>query len=250
MKTFSISFPMPLLAAAFCAATALSASGAQVLMVNFSSTGTNDMIAADATALGVDAYQNVRTGTTGTGVTATISLDGVTGGVSYADYYQANQKTALGQPYATFVGTKLITTGTGSGANLSVRIALNLSTWITTGDYDSYKVTVYYAGRDAGSQTLMTDATADVSLTDGATTADDTVTVLLNGASPNTAFWGGKGATHEFTGTNLTIDMDYLGSQAIGYRAGIAAVKIEGVPEPTAALLGSLGLLSLLRRRR
>ncbi|MBN8459064.1 MAG: PEP-CTERM sorting domain-containing protein [Verrucomicrobia bacterium] len=250
MKTASIPFHKTLLTTAFCAATVLSASGAQILMVNFSSATGNDMIAADATALGVDAYQNVRTGSTTTGVTATISLDGVTGGVSYADYYQANQKTQLGQPYATLVGAKLITAGTGSGSNLSVSIALDLGTWMMTGDYDSYKVTVYYAGRSAGSETLMTDLDTDVHFSDGTLTPDDSVTVVKRGSGTYAAYWGGTGVTHEFAGSNLTIKMDYLGGTSTGFQAGISAVKIEGVPEPAAVMLGGLGLLTLFRRRR
>jgi autotransporter-associated beta strand protein len=228
-----------IIASVIFSATVLSAIANNLLMVNFSSTGSNDLIAADATALGVDAYQNVRTGTTGNGTTAAISLDGVTGGVSYADYYQANQKTALGQPYATLVGAKLITAGTGSGSNRSVSIALDLSDWMTAGDYTSYQVTVYYAGRSAAVETLMTDATADVHFSDGTLTPDDTVTVVKRGSGTYAAYWGGIGASHEFTGSNLTINMDYLGGTSSGFQAGISAIRIQGfpVPEPPQELL-------------
>jgi hypothetical protein len=221
---------------AILAAGVISASAANILLVNFSSSTGNDMVEADATALGVDVYQNVRTNVFNTGgVTASIDLDSVTGGVSYNDYYQANQKAALGQPYATFVGSRLITSGTGAGSDLSVNIDLDLSSWLTAGDFSSYKVTVYYAGRSDGSQAL---------------TPDDVVTVTAQGADPYPAFWAGTGAELEFTGNNLNIQMDYLGGTTSGFQAGISAVKIEGVPEPTVAMLGAIGMLALIRRRR
>ncbi|WP_193210664.1 PEP-CTERM sorting domain-containing protein [Luteolibacter marinus] len=239
-----------LLVPALLLTSSLAGSAAQVLVVNFSSASGNDMSAADATALGADLFQNVRTGSTTTGTTATISLAAVTGGISYADYYQQNQNLALGQPYATLVGAKLITSGTGAGSNLSVNIDLDLGAWLTAGDYSGYKVTVYYAGRSAGAETLMTDSTADVHFDDGTLTPDDTVTLSHHGASPNTAFWAGIGHEHQFTGTNLNIQMDYLGGTSSGFQAGISAIRIESVPEPSVALLGAIGILGLIRRRR
>lgn len=240
---------IPILLFSLCALSP----AAQVLMINFSSASGNDMNATNATALGVDVYQNVRTGTwssSGVSQTATISLDSVTGSVNWADYYQANQLSALGQPYATFVGARLIASGTGAGQNLSVLINLDLDSWMTTGDYTSYKVTLYYAGRSAAAETLMTDGDADVHFDDGTTTADDTMTVALHGSGSYPAFFGGIGEVHEFSGSDLEITMDYLGGTSSGYQAGISAIKIEAVPEPSAALLGGLGVLALLRRRR
>lgn len=50
--------------------------------------------------------------------------------------------------------------------------------------------------------------------------------------------------------TNVRIDIDSAHSGAANEYVGLSEVKFTAVPEPAAALLGSLGLLGLLRRRR
>ncbi|MGC4013486.1 MAG: hypothetical protein QM755_03050 [Luteolibacter sp.] len=215
-----------LLCAVLCAASAASASATHVL-IKFSSKPDNDISSTSATALGADSYVNVTTGSTTTGSTAAISVSSITGGISYADYYQQNQLSSLGQPFSTLVGAKLITAGTGTGENLSASIALDLSAYVAAGSYSGYKVTVYYAGRSASAETIMTDSTPDVTFNDGTTTATDVVTVTKHGTGSQAAYFGGNGTTHFFTGGNLTIKMNYLGS---GVQAGISAIMIEGVP--------------------
>lgn len=200
-------------------------------MINFSSVAGNDMVASDAAALGVSAFQNVRTGSTTAGATVAISLDSVTGGVSYADYYQRDQKGLLGQPYATFVGAKKITDSgivALAGSNSSAYITLNLGAWMTAGGWTRYKVTVYYAGRSAAAEDLMTDATPDVSFFDGVTTTPDIMTVDHRGS----AQFAGIGEPHLFTSDTLTINMNYLGGTSEPFQAGICAIKIEDGTNP------------------
>ena len=67
----------------------------------------------------------------------------------------------------------------------------------------------------------------------------------LIGTTPAAGWWRTSGVTPTFTATNdgITNGVGGLGSN---YYAG----NIGYVPEPSAALLGGLGMLALLRRRR
>lgn len=235
MKKPSLASRTTLLATAILAVTSVSLTAAEVIMVNFSNSAGNDMLPADGKALGVEVYQNVTTGSTSTGTTAAINLDSVTGGVSYADYYQSNQKANLLQPNATFVGAKQITNSgitAVAGTNSSVYVTLNLGPWMAAGGWTRYKVTVYYAGRSAAAETLMTDGTPDVTFFDGVNSTTDTMTVYKHGTGTNAALFAGIGAPHLFTSNTLTINMRYLGGTSTDYQAGIAAIKIEDGTNP------------------
>lgn len=215
---------------------------AQTLLINFSNTGTNDITAGEATGLGADLYTNVLTG--GGNSPASISLDGVTGSVTYADYYQQYQKAELGQPYATLVGAKQIG-ATGD----QVLIALDLGTWMAEEGYSSYTVKLYYAGRGSDSETELTTGTKEVHFSDGVVNMDDTITVNGHGSTRPT-FWSGNGETLSFSGDELNIDMDHLVATG-NVGAGISAIEIVGVPEPSStALLGLGGIALILRRKK
>jgi hypothetical protein len=54
----------------------------------------------------------------------------------------------------------------------------------------------------------------------------------------------------EFTGTSTYYSNGGLGPPAGGDRAGLGEIAFAVVPEPSAALMGALGLVTLLRRRR
>lgn len=238
--------PLPNLAlrAAFAAFvfSALPAAAA-TLMVNFSSVASNDITSVQATTLGLDFanVQNVRTGTGAAGgTTASISLGGITGSVVYADYWQSSMLTNLGQPYATVVGGRQI----GATGNQAVISLTGFSAWMTANSYTGYQVLVYYAGQTLGSENLATTPNT-VSFTTGSGTVSDVIAVGAHGTS-SAIQWSGTGTLQSFTDDTLTITSKYIDNQP----HGIAAIRIIGVPEPSAALLGGIGLLCLGRRRR
>jgi hypothetical protein len=85
---------------------------------------------------------------------------------------------------------------------------------------------------------IISDVTGGGSaFTNGAST--DIVKMYVNGSLTNT-----------FTGLNLGTDDQYISFHARNSIAYIDNLSITAIPEPSAALLGGLGLLALLRRRR
>jgi hypothetical protein len=84
-------------------------------------------------------------------------------------------------------------------------------------------------------------------------TSNDVLIRLDTTASQWTAsmYQGGTqmGSTYTYTSGNPTIN--YVGFVTEGTAVGsVSAFQLTAVPEPTAALLGTLGMLALLRRRR
>jgi hypothetical protein len=85
---------------------------------------------------------------------------------------------------------------------------------------------------------IISDSTGSGSaFTNDAST--DIVKMYVNGSLTNT-----------FTGLNLGTDDQYISFHAAGTETYIDNLTITAIPEPAAALLGSLGMLALLRRRR
>jgi hypothetical protein len=56
--------------------------------------------------------------------------------------------------------------------------------------------------------------------------------------------------TNTFTGLDLNTNDQFISFNARGTIANIDNLSITAVPEPSAALLGGLSVLALLRRRR
>lgn len=79
----------------------------------------------------------------------------------------------------------------------------------------------------------------------------DTIVVPKNLANVNGMFVYTLDVTDVATSGPLTIKMTSV-NQGVGtpYTVRLGAVGVTAIPEPTAALLGCLGLLALLRRRR
>lgn len=218
-----------------------SAVAATTLMFKFSSEAANDLTPAQATTLGLDAYQNIDCNPAGT---FALSLDGITGSATCADYWQNGHLTALGQPYSSVIGGRQI----GATGNQAVISLSGLNGWMATNSFSSYQVQVYYAGSSTTSENLVSTANV-VSFINGSGTTFDTITIVPDGGTPSTSRWSGTGTVQTFTADTLTIDANYINDQA----HGIAAIKIVGLtsaPEPSTAMLGGLGLLGLLRRRR
>lgn len=86
---------------------------------------------------------------------------------------------------------------------------------------------------------VFSDATGFGSAFSDSNGANDIVKMYVNGSLTNT-----------FTGLNLGTDDQFISFHANSTVANIDNLTISAIPEPSAALLGGLGLLALLRRRR
>lgn len=73
---------------------------------------------------------------------------------------------------------------------------------------------------------------------------------VSNGANDIVKMYVGGTLTNTFTGLNLDATDQYISFHAGATVANIDNLQITAIPEPGAALLGSLGMLALLRRRR
>jgi hypothetical protein len=86
---------------------------------------------------------------------------------------------------------------------------------------------------------VLSDATGIGSAFSADNGANDIVKMFVNGSLTNT-----------FTGLNLDATDQYISFHANNVVANIDNLQISTIPEPGAALLGGLGTLALLRRRR
>ncbi len=173
--------------------------------------------------VGVEALVNV----TGNAGTQTGSLDGVGYSMTHGDYWQQGFG-GLGDPYIAVLEN-------------NVTIAFDsLDGWLLSNSATAYEVTVYYSGNpNNGGQAAYIGTPSSVSI--GGNT--ETITVVTDGGG--TERWSGLGATHTFSSDTLTIT-----DTATAYQAGISAIRIVAVPEPSSAALLGLGGVSLMLRRR
>ena len=86
---------------------------------------------------------------------------------------------------------------------------------------------------------IISDASGSGSAFSDSNGANDIVKMYVNGS-----------LTNEFTGLNLDATDQFISFHADKTVANIDNLSITAIPEPSAALLGSLGLLALLRRKR
>jgi hypothetical protein len=84
----------------------------------------------------------------------------------------------------------------------------------------------------------------------GTTINGTTDTITLKQYESSNGRWSGTGSSVSLSSSSLAIEKSALATTNNQHQGGIAAVLIQGVPEPSAALLGGLGALVLLRRRR
>lgn len=86
---------------------------------------------------------------------------------------------------------------------------------------------------------IISDASGGGSAFSDSNGANDIVKMYVNGS-----------LTNEFTGLNLDATDQFISFHANNTVANIDNLSITAIPEPSAALLGGLGLLALLRRKR
>ena len=210
------------------------ASAAATLLINMSNTATNNV--TSTTYLNEELFTNVDDSAVG----ITVGIDGVTGTVRTVDYWQSNQLATLGQPFGCVFGGS----GTLSGTTgKDVQITLDLGTWMTANNFTSYTVTVLYGGSDVDNRNAMLAAS-------GTTINGTTDTITLKQYESSNGRWSGTGSALSLSSSSLAIEKSALATTNNQHQGGIAAVLIQGVPEPSAALLGGLGALVLLRRRQ
>lgn len=228
--------------AALVGFAAVSASAATIYSETFSDTGaldgsTPDVTSGGATWTASEWQEN--------GSTATIATNDSNSNDDSA--FLAFTPTA-GKIY-TLSATMTVPTGGGTGGWVGLGFA---DTNTTTGSFWANDAAAWFLYRpDTNVDTFLGPGT-NGSLDEGnhAGSADFDIVLNTEGASW-TAEWfinGGSVRTATF-GTNPTINYVGFGREN-GNTSAIDNFSLTAVPEPSAALLGGLGMLALLRRRR
>ena len=186
-------------------------------------------------------------------IMASLTLSGVAPAVVvFQDDFSTN---TLGANYVTtgvsYNSTpETVTISRGPGNNLQIANPLTL---------DSYGATELTISFDYAFGASMFGSEFTLQYNDGAGTGWQTLDVINRTATgendsglatnPYTITID-EGATYAFTNTALVrlIDIDNTGSK--GYNIDNFTLEVDAVPEPAAAMLGAIGGLLLLRRRR
>jgi hypothetical protein len=126
-----------------------------------------------------------------------------------------------------------------SGSGASMTVTLNLTAGV------DYSIELFSRAVNAGENRNDVEMLASYGL------VTDTIVVPKNLANVNGMFVYSLDVTDVTTSGPLTIKLTSV-NQGAGtpYTVRLGAVGVTAIPEPSAALLGGLGLLALLRRRR
>ena len=147
----------------------------------------------------------------------------------------------------------------GDSIGASIHIT-GIQSFLTSVGASDYRLTVFYSSDSAGNTFPGATVRQGTPAAPSATAISDlpllgltNVSFLGNGQAPNPAAGGSTegarawGELSGLTSSDITIS---LPNGTGGNRASIAGFAITAVPEPTTAVLGGLGLLAVLRRRR
>jgi autotransporter-associated beta strand protein len=199
------------------------------------------------------------------GATTTLDVSGVTGGFSLA-----SGQTLSGS--GTVTGAMTVS-GTLSPGNSPGSMTTGNQTWMNGGDYN-WQVLDATGTAGSGYDTIAINGTLDLSnlttanlainLWSLSSTGPDVNGIALNFSDALNYSWVLASATGGVTGFDATdfvinttanngtpgFSNSFTGGFAVAVSGNNLVLNYTAVPEPATALLGGLGLLALLRRRR
>jgi hypothetical protein len=165
--------------------------------------------------------------------------------------------------FRTFMAADNDTTGTyftGDGIAGSIHLT-GLASYMTANSATSYTLTLFFSSDSNNAEFAHASVRSGIAGTPSLTAITDLAllgtvsdTLIGNGQAPinNAATGGGTrawGSLSGLTADNIVVSVPPRASNS-SVRGSFSGFAITAVPEPSTALLGGLGFLALLRRRR
>lgn len=199
---------------------------------------------------------------------ANSTLVGLVNGVGLSSTVTTGMDTAaaLAVTHATAgpIADSYVTPGTGGGTDYFATGTVPVLTFTLGGTFnDINSIVVWNYAQESGpgvparnsTRTFTLEFFSDAAATVSLGTATGLTLSQSVGGAPQVAqqvFFAGGADFDGVQAIKMTLTDNYFGTGAGagGDRVGLAEVRFSQVPEPSIALLGGLGLLGLLRRRR